>query len=271
MDAKPVTFESSLLFGAPVTNDATRLVEDLTTIFEAHDLPSKRIDTRDPSYLLFDCGEIQVLLAACDRPLEVSHFLDAARPPAAMLQETQILARLTSHTHSITVLVAERPGQDLPQCDARDETKEALCWQVTEYLNEAEDAALVFWCEDDTLYAGEEFKRAGLFGVAQLPTLDDGIDAIRAAEQRVDEKHGIEARAMTYIQTQIVQGAHRTSERVSVLDRMSAEIERIAPPALAAIEMAKRNGQNMMRGATMACSTAAAGICTMPLILQAIT
>ena len=73
----------------------------------------------------------------------------------------------------------------------------------------------------------------------------------------------LEAKAMTFIQTQIIQGAHRRPlRRVSMLARVAELDYRLQ--AATALETAKEHGHQMLRGTTMACSSAAIGICTMP-------
>lgn len=275
MHAHDPSFEASLLFQAAVPGALALLADDFETIADAHDVPAMRVATDDRSVVLFDCGSIQVMLVGCDQPMEVAHFLDARRPGGAALSETEILARLSGHQYSITILVSDTPGEVADPCDARDELKRALCWQLAETLPDYCAPSLVFWAENDTLYGQEEFAHADVFsdGDAPLPahSLLPSPGMVSAAEARSADQRAIEARALTYIHTQIVQGAHRPVEKPNAFVTMLHDrLQRSAPLALVAYEAARENSVQVMRGTTMACSTAATGICLLPLFMNGI-
>ncbi|MDF0600524.1 hypothetical protein P1J78_07265 [Psychromarinibacter sp. C21-152] len=267
------SFEASLLFEAPVPDALAHLAGEFETIAMAHEVPAVRRYTDDPSVLLFDCGPIQVLVAGCDQPMEVAHFLDAGRPGGATVCETEMLSRLTSHRYSVTILVSD--NDDAPQPDDPDlqELKRALCWQLAEAMPADAQPSLVFWCETDMLYAGEEFPRANILGTSHLPAheLLPSPAMVRAGAQRSERQRALEARALTFIQTQIIQGKHRPIVAPHpVVSAVNEGLQRAAPVALAAIEATKANRPHVMRGATMACSTAAMGICLLPQLMNGI-
>lgn len=261
MDTENRSFEASLLFPAAlVSSDLAMLADDIKMLCAAHGLPARRVATHAPAVIMFDCGALQVLAIGCDTPLEVAHFLDSARPADAMLHDTAVLARLTSHRYSMTILIADHPDRPQPDCMDRRELKEKLCWQIAEQIRSSLRPSLVFWCENDTLYSGEEFARSGPFGA---PLHVSGPATLAEGQRLYEVQRALEARALTYIQTQIIQGAHRNCGPTAPRHD-AAQIP--AGRAAALLTLAKRNSDQMMRGATMACSTAAAGICMLPQI-----
>ncbi len=265
--------ESNLLFQSPVAVDPAVLATDVHELALAHGLNAEIAESAGDSFQLFDCGTLQILVAGCEQPLNVSHFLDVARPEGASLSETAILSRLTGHRYSMTVLVADHP--DRPELAAdevaatrRSELKERLCWQLTELLRARHRPALVFWADTDTLYAGEEFARAGLIGAGRTEMRSIGPASLLEGEQQVARQRSLERMAMTYIQTQIIQGAHRRrAPRHPIVEQLTGRLGMLEIPAQNAVALARRHQHQMMRGATMACSTAAIGICKMPGLL----
>ncbi len=257
MDRTGPSFEASLMFPAAlVSSDLAMLADNVKTVAEAHGLPATRMPTHNADCVLFGCGDLQILVMGCDRPLDVAHFLDAARPEGALLHDTAVLSRLTAHRYSLTVLVADRPGAAPPAGKDRDTFKEKLCWQVTECLRASLRPALVFWCADDTLYSSSEFVHCGPFGT-RLPLT--GPATLAEGARQHDQQRALEARALTFIHTQIIQGKHRR-------EADTAPDTSHAGPVSGLLALAERHSTQAMRGATMACSTAAAGICLLPLL-----
>ncbi|MDJ0827677.1 MAG: hypothetical protein QNJ16_19480 [Rhodobacter sp.] len=134
------------------------MAHDIRNLIEDNGLYVRRITAADGIFLRFDCAEIQVLLAFCDRPLPTDHFLDARRPDDAAEADPAVLQRLIEHRSSITVLVLDHP--DTAPAVGQVHLKRALCWDVTDYLAAATRPALVFWCETDTLFSAAEFRRS---------------------------------------------------------------------------------------------------------------
>lgn len=206
MDAP--SFEANLLFrsATPTPEVEGSLETDLALLAEAHEMALCEVPTQEPQFRLFDFGALQILIAHSLDPLDPGHFLEASRPAGAALPDTEILTRLTGHQAAVTVLVADNPDLDLPDTPARRALRHRLCWQLTESLRADCAASLVFWCDNDTLYGSEEFERANLFGGDE--TAND--EATDAAGHILDVKDVLEAKALTFMQTQIIQGVHRS-------------------------------------------------------------
>jgi hypothetical protein len=266
--------EANLLFQSPIAADPARLATDVHELALAHGLNAEIAESAGEQFQLFDCGTLQILVAGCAQPLDVSHFLDVARPDGASLSETAILSRLTGHRYSVTVLVADHPDRpeyvaDETAAARRTALKERLCWQLTELMRARHRPALVFWADTDTLYAGEEFARASLIGAGRTEMRSIGPASLEEGERQMAQQRSLERMAMTYIQTQIIQGAHRRrAPRHPIVEQLTGRLGMLEIPAQQAIALAKRHQHQMMRGTTMACSTAAIGICKMPGLLN---
>ncbi|MEM1388368.1 MAG: hypothetical protein AAF626_16330 [Pseudomonadota bacterium] len=201
------SYEASVLFQIPVSYGSGDMEEDLALLAEAHDAHLREVETNDKRFRLFDFGLLQILIATGRTPLDPAHFLDSSRPAGATLSDTEILSRLTAHRYSMTVLVADHPDCLLPDNHDRDALRHRICWQIVESLRGEDGATLVFWCDNDTLYGSEEFGVADIYGSGA--TLGD-TEAEPGGGHILDIKKMVEAKAMTFMQTQIIQGAHRS-------------------------------------------------------------
>ncbi|WP_172295374.1 hypothetical protein [Pseudoruegeria sp. HB172150] len=266
MDSLTPIFESSLLFQAPIDDDPAGLEEDVGRIARACDLTVRMLPTDDPAFRLFHLGEIQVLITGCGDPLPAAHFLEAQRPGETLLNETAVLARLTSHEYSLSVLVTDNPELPFPDCEERQTLKERLCRHITDALRERHRASLVFWSDTDMLFASEEFAKACGKGKQAETERRRAPATLEEGRKQFDSQRTLEANAMFYIQTQITQGAHRREARSqSVIERITGgqtsrdEMQPVQP-------LVRPSKHQVVRGASMMCSSAAIGICTMPVL-----
>jgi len=200
------SYEASVLFPAPFAYGGGNLQNDLTMLAEAHGMALNEIETEDSRFRLFDFGPIQILLAAQRDPMEPAHFLDARRPQKARISDTDAMSRLTAHRFVLTVLVAENPDNADPDTVEHAALRHRLCWQITESLRSEGEASLVFWCDNDTLYGAEEFEHADVFNGVEQDVDEDGAVL---EENTLDVKKMTEAKALAYMDAQIVQGAHK--------------------------------------------------------------
>lgn len=163
----PRTCEANLLFESAIDIDTIALEDDIALVCSAYGLSAIEVPTDMPAFRLFDLGEIQMLVAGCADPLDVGHFTDAARPRDNLITDGEILARLTAHRFSLTVLISDA-DDDAKADPKRQFLKDRICWQMTEGLRKRFTAPLVFWCANDTLYASEEFAQTGPFDIKAL-------------------------------------------------------------------------------------------------------
>ncbi|MDJ0628903.1 MAG: hypothetical protein QNJ44_11635 [Rhodobacter sp.] len=209
MDLGSPSFEASLLYKAAVSYDADQLALDIGGIARRHGLTFRTAEQMDRIFLLFDCDEIQMLLAFCDDPLPTAHFLDANRPKAATSCERTILYKVASHSASTTVLVLDHPNATARRDQVHGALKRDLCWDIACYLSARTSPDLVFWCDDDTLYTAEEYRRACDFRAAQqspqAADRQDGHEHLRADPV-------LPAQAVDWINTKTLAGTDPETE-----------------------------------------------------------
>lgn len=170
MDHGSRSFEASLLYKTASLPSLDPLIEELQAIMDINGETLRRTDHVDDMFTVLTCDSVQILLAFSPDTLPVAHFLNASRPGAASLGESEILMRLTAIRAMVTVLVIERETAAVAPDAA---LKRNLCWDVTDCLFHNSDAELVFWTETDMLYAAEEFERASSYYAQQSePTAD---------------------------------------------------------------------------------------------------
>lgn len=235
------TCEANLLFEQRLDADTMALEADVALFCDEFDLSVEEVPTEVPAFRLFRAGAFQILVAGCAEPLDVTHFLDAARPPGAPVPDSTVLARLTAHRFSLTVLVGT--SQEAEAADA--DLSETLCLRLTEGLRARFDAPLVFWCGNDTLYAGEEFAQADLVTLRAVPDSE-------LAVHRLDQQALLAAKAMTYMQMQIVQGAHKPVRSQS--RQLSRRIKAMGAEPL---DIARRYSRRLVMGVSTAFGTKA--------------
>jgi len=190
MGSRSSSFEASLLYKTASLPALETVREDIQAIIETNGEVLLRTDQVDEMFTILTCEAVQVLLAFTPAPLPVAHFLNASRPGAASLSETEILSRLQQVHGMVTVLVIDRetPAAETAETDL----KHDLCWDITECLFQKSTADIVFWSDTDMLYAAEEFERSCSYfacqptDVADVPAVPTGIPAHFTQEPQVD-------------------------------------------------------------------------------------
>ncbi len=150
------SYEATLLSRGRLDLSRHDAQDELQEIVEDQGLVLERFETMDDMFLMLDCGPVQVLIALCNEPMKVSHFVNANRPAERKWNDDQILGLLHGHEAISTVLVTDTPGtthQD-PRLDVQ---KRMLCADLTDWMFSRTLPDLVFWSDTDTLYAGPEF------------------------------------------------------------------------------------------------------------------
>ena len=160
MDRESPVFEANLLYKTSHRPDIDMLRADLCTAVEASGETVIRFEQIDEMFSLLTCERVQILLAFSTTALSVGHYLGAERPVAASIGDAEILTRLTECKTNVTVLVLDNE-HGIPVVDAGlTSLNRTICWKITDCLYSKTQPDLVFWAEDDTLYAAEEFARA---------------------------------------------------------------------------------------------------------------
>ncbi len=273
MKPQGLSFEASLLYQVPLSSSPALLVEEIRAIAQANDVTLEDIQETDRGFLLLICDSMQILIASLSVPLPADHFLQANRPRAATLNEAAILTRLTQMTGHVTILVAdlEAGGPDDP---AQFEKKRAMCWDLAECLLTRTHPSMVFWCENDTLYATEEFERACAYMASQDRDDQDFARSTRVPEMfLMDPILPEKARRWIVEQAAIIPCDAPTIAETLARPRALGRIGATALDTVASFTLPTRalvhldrlelgwDNQRAMRGLTMACSTAAIGLC----------
>ena len=176
MNPRSPSSEASLLYATPCTIDFAQLSASFGDLAKAHDVQIETVEQPDDDFILITCDVVQVLVASDMGAPHVTRYLEATRPRAAQVNETEILARLSRNVASASVLVLDTGAEEGPTGPVHEALKRALCWDTTEILLRATAPALIYWGESDTLYAAEEFLRASTYLDAQTTRMPDACD-----------------------------------------------------------------------------------------------
>jgi hypothetical protein len=179
MNPRSPSSEASLLYATPCTIDFEQLRASFADLAQAYGVRIEAVDQPDDDFILISCDVVQVLVATDFGAPHVARYLEAVRPRAAQVTETEILARLSQNVASASVLVLDATDNDAPTGAAHEALKSGLCWELTEVLLAATTPTLIYWGETDTLYAAEEFLRANIYLVAQSERSAETCDITR--------------------------------------------------------------------------------------------
>ena len=172
MDHRSPTFEANLLYKTAPDTNSDALLEDIQAVLAAHETMLERLERVDSVFTLIHCDTVDVLLAFTDICMPVAHFENVQRPAFARLSEAEVLGRLSRHESSVTVLVVAKRGDDATPARQNPDRMRAICRDLTALIHDACAADLVYWSDNDTLYAGEEFSAPDQYAAppeAELP------------------------------------------------------------------------------------------------------
>ena len=174
MDQRSPTFEATLLHKTAPNLDQNQIKKEFAKTLDAHNETIENIEKIDSVYYLFHCQSVKILLAIGADPLPLDGMLNATRPGAVAIHETQILAQLVEIGASSTLLVLERDPNTASGAPEQALKMRNICWELSDRLYACTSTDLVFWSETETLYAAPEFERAATYHATQsnLPQVE---------------------------------------------------------------------------------------------------
>ncbi len=180
MDPRSPSFEANLLYKTASLPDLDLLVEDIRDSLEENAVILLYAEKVDGVFTLLTCDTMQILLAFTDVAIPAEHFLDAQRPAAASISETEMLGKLTAHRSSVTVLVVDHEIDGPEPSQWHDTQKRTICWDIAACIAQHAAPQLVFWCDGDTLYTHDEFERACTYKASRATHLVSDVRLLTA-------------------------------------------------------------------------------------------
>lgn len=157
MDLRSPTFEANLLYKTAPDTNSDALSEEIQAVLAAHETMLDHVERVDSVFTLIHCDTVDILLAFTDICMPVAHFENVQRPEFARLAEAEVLGRLSRHEGSVTVLVIDKGGDAVAETGAQPRRLREICRDITALIHQRDAADLIYWSDNDTLYAGEEF------------------------------------------------------------------------------------------------------------------
>lgn len=272
MDPRSPSFEANLLYKTAQHPDIDLLVEDIRDALEEQSVILLYAEKVDGVFTLLTCDTMQILLAFTDVAIPVEHFLDAQRPAAAAISETEMLGKLTAHRSNVTVMVVDHEFDGPPPSQWHDIQKRTICWEIAACISHYAAPEIVFWCDTGTLYAYDKFERACTFNHSRATECAATSPPVQIAPRHFVSEPMITQATMDWIDHQMDE-----AREVSEPDREPAEaltmetVMTVSLPAILAKQLSRIRGTERsyrgLRTAAMVCVAAAicfGGLSTAP-------